>query len=79
MERGSLYELPVERFEVVIVGGGPGGLSVSQQLAARGISNVILERGDHAGCMWDQVYDSMRLHTGKYLSWALHISSRVGE
>ena len=68
MERGSLYEFPVERFKVVIVGGGPGGLSVSQQLVARGISNVILERGDHAGCMWDQVYDSMRLHTGKHLS-----------
>ena len=60
--------MPVERFNVVIVGGGPGGLAVSQQLAARGISNVILERGDHAGWMWGQVYDSLRLHTGKHLS-----------
>jgi putative flavoprotein involved in K+ transport len=63
-----LYELPVERFDVAIVGGGPGGLAISQQLAARRISNVILERGDHAGWMWGQVYDSLRLHTGKHLS-----------
>ena len=60
--------MPVERFNVVIVGGGPGGLAVSQQLAVRGISNVVLERGDHAGWMWGQVYDSLRLHTGKHLS-----------
>ena len=64
----GLYELPVERFDVAIVGGGPGGLAVSQQLAARRISNVVLERGDHAGWMWGQVYDSLRLHTGKHLS-----------
>ena len=60
--------MPVERFDVSIVGGGPGGLAVSQQLDARRISNVILERGDHAGWMWGQVYDSLRLHTGKHLS-----------
>ena len=63
-----LTKLAVERFDAVIVGGGPGGLAVSQQLAARGISNVVLERGEHAGWMWSQVYDSLRLHTGKHLS-----------
>ena len=60
--------MPVERFDVVIVGGGPGGLAVSQQLAARNISNVVLERGNRPGWMWGQVYDSLRLHTGKHLS-----------
>ncbi len=53
---------------MVIVGGGPGGLAVSQQLAARNIANVVLERGEHAGWMWGQAYDSLRLHTGKHLS-----------
>ena len=43
-------------------------MAVSQQLAARNISNTVLEKGDHAGWMWSQVYDSLRLHTGKHLS-----------
>ena len=43
-------------------------MAVSQQLALRGISNVVLERGDRAGSMWSQVYGSLRLHTGKHLS-----------
>ena len=43
-------------------------MAVSQQLGARKISNVILERGDIAGWMWHHVYDSLRLHTGKHLS-----------
>ena len=55
-------------FGVVVVGGGPGGLAVSQQLGERGISHVVLERGDCAGWMWHHVYDSLRLHTGKHLS-----------
>lgn len=29
---------------------------------------MILERGNHAGWMWGQVYHSLRLHTGKHLS-----------
>ena len=60
--------LPVESFEVVLVGGGPGGLAVSQQLGAKGISNVVLERGGRAAWMWHHAYDSLRLHTGKHLS-----------
>ncbi len=59
---------PVESFDVVIVGAGPGGLAVSQQLAARNIRHVVLERGDSPGWMWGHVYDSLRLHTGKHLS-----------
>ena len=68
MENGGLPDGPVELFNVVIVGAGPGGLAVSQQLAARSISHTVLERGDHPAWMWDHVYDSLRLHTGKHLS-----------
>ena len=57
-----------EYHNVVIVGGGPGGLAVSQQFGTRGVSNVVLERGDCAGWMWHHVYDSLRLHTGRHLS-----------
>ena len=68
MEQGGLPDVPVETRAVVIVGAGPGGLAVSQQLAARRISHIVLERGDHPAWMWGQVYDSLRLHTGKHLS-----------
>ena len=68
MEKGELHDVPVESFDVVIVGSGPGGLAVSQQLTARNIRHVILEKGDHPAWMWGQVYDSLRLHTGKHLS-----------
>lgn len=57
-----------DSLDVTVVGGGPGGLAVSQQLAVWGVSNVVLERGDRAGWMWEHVYDSLRLHTGKHLS-----------
>ena len=60
--------MAVESFDVVVVGGGPAGLATSQQLGMRDISNVVLERGSHAGWMWKHVYDGLRLHTGKHLS-----------
>ena len=66
--RDGLSRVRDERIEVAIVGGGPGGLAVSRQLATRNISNVVLEGGDRARWMWEQVYDSLRLHTGKHLS-----------
>ena len=52
----------------MVVGGGPAGLAVSQQLGARGLSSVVLERGERAGWTWRHLYDSLRLHTGKHLS-----------
>ena len=54
--------------DAVIVGGGPAGLAVSQQLGERGLSSVVLERGECLGWTWRHLYDSLRLHTGKHLS-----------
>lgn len=34
-----------ERFDIVIVGGGPAGLAAGSQAARRGVSHVVLERG----------------------------------
>lgn len=59
---------PIPAEDVVVVGGGPGGLAVSQQLGVRGIGNVVLEKGSYPGWMWGRTYDSLRLHTGKHLS-----------
>ena len=41
---------------------------MSQRLGARGMSHVVLERGDRAGWSWEHTYDSLRLHTGKHMS-----------
>ena len=69
-DRAALTGMNDTRIDAVIVGGGPGGLAVSQQLGARNIANLVLERGDRVGWMWDKAYESLRLHTGKHLSSA---------
>jgi len=53
---------------VIVIGGGPSGLASSQQLKQRGIEHVVLERGEQVGATWRQLYDSLRLHSGRHLS-----------
>lgn len=57
-----------ESTSVAIVGGGPGGLAVSQQLCARNVLNVVIEKGASPGWMWSKTYESLCLHTGRHLS-----------
>ena len=51
----------------LVIGAGPAGLATSQQLRARSVDHVVLERGD-VGDSWSRVYDSLTLHTGKHMS-----------
>ena len=53
---------------VTIVGAGPAGLATAASLGSRGIPYRLLERGDSLGYSWVNLYDSLRLHTGKHLS-----------
>lgn len=59
---------PPEHVEAVVLGAGPAGLATSRELGRRGISHVVLERGDAIGWSWHNAYDSLTLHTGKHLS-----------
>jgi putative flavoprotein involved in K+ transport len=53
---------------VVIVGGGPAGLSSAGALKSRGISAVVLEAGDAIGGSWMRRYERLHLHTVRKFS-----------
>ena len=52
----------LERFGVVVVGGGQAGLAVSHELTALGVKHVVLERG-RVGQTWRDRWDSFCLVT----------------
>jgi len=53
---------------VLIVGAGPAGLATGRELGERGIRCRVLERGPTPAPVWHNLYDSLRLHTGRHLS-----------
>jgi putative flavoprotein involved in K+ transport len=55
--------LPVERVQVAVIGGGQAGLSVGYCLARRGLSFVILDANTRVGDSWRKRWDSLRLFT----------------
>src|SRR5215213_10549058 len=54
--------------KTVIVGAGPAGLAVAAMLGQRGVTYTVLERADRVGTAWRDRYDSLQLHTGRWLS-----------
>ncbi len=52
----------------VVVGAGPAGLATSAALVRAGRPVVLLERADRVGASWAARYDSLRLHTVRWLS-----------
>ena len=38
-----------QHFPVVVIGGGPAGLTAAQQLVERGMRPIVLEKGDKVG------------------------------
>jgi putative flavoprotein involved in K+ transport len=54
--------------ETVVVGAGPAGLAVAGSLAAQGLEVTVLERAESVGAAWRGRYDSLRLHTARWLS-----------
>jgi putative flavoprotein involved in K+ transport len=53
----------LERFDVVVIGGGQSGLAVGYHLARRGLRFVILDASARVGDGWRRRWDSLRLFT----------------
>lgn len=54
--------------QTVIVGAGPAGLAVAAMLGERGAAYTLLERAGSVGSSWRSRYDSLHLHTARWLS-----------
>ena len=52
-----------EAFDVIVIGGGQGGLSVGYYLASAGVRFVILDANERIGDSWRKRWDSLRLFT----------------
>jgi cation diffusion facilitator CzcD-associated flavoprotein CzcO len=54
--------------DVLIVGAGPAGLAAAAELGRRGISALVLERGESVATSWRRRYDRLRLNTSRWTS-----------
>lgn len=58
--------------EILIVGGGPAGLSTAGALKQAGIESIILDKDERIGQSWEQRYDRLHLHTVRNYSGLAH-------
>ncbi|WCB95226.1 ribonucleotide reductase large subunit [Baekduia alba] len=49
--------------DAIVVGAGPAGLATAAELQRRGLTALVLERGDGPGAAWAHHYDRLRLNT----------------
>ena len=54
--------------DVLVVGAGPAGLATAAAVARAGRRVTVLERADRVGASWAARYDSLHLHTVRWLS-----------
>jgi putative flavoprotein involved in K+ transport len=64
---------PMERVDVLVIGAGSAGLSVSHELASHGIDHVVLERG-RIGQRWRSRWESFCLVTP---NWSFRLPGAV--
>ena len=57
---------------VVVIGGGPAGLSTAAALKRRGVDALVLDRSEHVGASWAERYERLHLHTIRRFSGLAH-------
>lgn len=63
----------MQRRPIVILGGGPAGLSTAGALKRLGHSALILDRNERTGSSWLERYDRLHLHTVRGFSRLAHL------
>ena len=58
--------------DVLIAGAGPAGLAAAAELGRRGVSALVLERGESVATSWRRRYDRLRLNTSRWTSSLPH-------
>lgn len=58
--------------EILIIGGGPAGLSTAGALKHLGIESIVIDQGDRIGQSWEQRYERLHLHTVRAYSGLAH-------
>jgi cation diffusion facilitator CzcD-associated flavoprotein CzcO len=54
--------------QTVIIGAGAAGLATAARLRQRGLPYRLIDAGDAVGASWRNRYDSLKLHTARWLS-----------
>ena len=52
----------------IIIGAGAAGLATAARLRQRGLPYRLIDAGDAVGASWRNRYDSLKLHTVRWLS-----------